>query len=104
VIVGLITRHIEKILSLPFQLFQTRCCRLFIPCNYHPMAEQSSYCARADDSFGPSIVGCRDDFDFTLLFEETILSILPLALALLFAPPRIFYLLQRERKVERSPL
>ncbi len=45
-----------------------------------------------DDSFGPVVHGCRDDFDFTLLFENTILSIAPSAVVLLFSAARIFYL------------
>lgn len=33
-----------------------------------------------DDAFGPSVQGCRDDFDFTLKFEKILLSILPSAI------------------------
>jgi ATP-binding cassette subfamily C (CFTR/MRP) protein 1 len=43
-------------------------------------------CARVDeDVFGPVIRGCLDGFDFTLLFEETILFVLPASFLLLLA-------------------
>ncbi|CEJ92394.1 hypothetical protein VHEMI08049 [[Torrubiella] hemipterigena] len=32
-----------------------------------------------DDAFGPTVSGCRDDFDFTIVFQQSILSILPSA-------------------------
>ncbi|RPA78129.1 putative ABC multidrug transporter [Ascobolus immersus RN42] len=59
----------------------------------------STRCARIDDTFGPHAKECRDQFDFTLLFHETILSIAPLAALLLFAPNRIIYLFQKSTKV-----
>lgn len=65
------------------------------------MTTQES-CRRVDDSFGPHATNCRGDFDFTLLFEETILNLLPLLLLLIAIPPRIRYLLKRERKVVES--
>lgn len=70
------------------------------------MAELSSpvsqECSRLDNSFGPHAGPCRGGFDFSLLFEETILTILPIGLMLLILPPRIWYLLRRERKVTRA--
>ncbi|KAF2259644.1 hypothetical protein CC78DRAFT_474996 [Lojkania enalia] len=43
-------------------------------------------CARVDeDVFGPVVQGCLDNFDFTLLFEETILFVLPASCLLLLA-------------------
>lgn len=56
--------------------------------------------ASVDNSFGPWIgSNCRDGFDFTLLFEETILTI-PLLLLFLFAfPIRIVQLARTETKV-----
>ncbi|KAJ5195611.1 uncharacterized protein N7498_009049 [Penicillium cinerascens] len=43
-------------------------------------------CARVDeDVFGPVVQGCLDDFDFTLLFQETILFVLPASCLLLLA-------------------
>lgn len=37
------------------------------------------------DEFGPIVKGCGSDFDFTLLFEESILFISPLCLASVLA-------------------
>lgn len=68
------------------------------------MATQSSVCARLDDRFGPHADSCRGGFDFTLLFEETILTLLPLALILLIAPVRIFYLSRKDKKVVQTRL
>lgn len=58
-----------------------------------------------DNSFGPFIeLPGKSTFDFTLLFEETILSILPSALLLLLVPPRILRLWSTPRKVTGSYL
>lgn len=44
----------------------------------------------ADRHFGPSIdARCRGGFDFTLTFEQSILSIAPSALLLLIVPFRL---------------
>lgn len=59
-------------------------------------------CARIDDSFGPWAGDCRGGFDFTLLFEQTILSVPPLVFLLLLAPLRIRYLSRKKIKVVRS--
>jgi hypothetical protein len=64
----------------------------------------STSCARIDDSFGPHAKACRGGFDFTLLFEESILSIPPLAMLLVLAPLRILYLSKKQKKVVQSPL
>jgi len=45
-----------------------------------------------DASLGPAVVGCRDDFDFTVVFEQSILSILPSALFEVLALARIWQL------------
>jgi hypothetical protein len=43
-------------------------------------------CARViEDVFGPVVQGCLDDFDFTLLFEETVLFVVPASCLLLLA-------------------
>ncbi|KAF7548170.1 hypothetical protein G7Z17_g7235 [Cylindrodendrum hubeiense] len=42
----------------------------------------------ADESFGPAVVGCRDDFDFTLKFE-LLFTIIPAAIFLVLAIPRL---------------
>lgn len=57
-----------------------------------------------DDTFGPYAKSCRGGFDFTLLFEETVLSILPLCLLLMVVPFRVIYLARREIKVNKSLL
>lgn len=66
------------------------------------MAQSS--CRLVDDSFGPYAGHCRGGFDFTLLFEESILSILPLVLLLGIIPLRILYLVRRSIKVEKGVL
>ena len=58
----------------------------------------------SDDLFGPIIDGCRSNFDFTLLFEQTILSIPPSAILLLLAPARLAKLWRSQRKTFRTPL
>lgn len=68
------------------------------------MASQSSVCEHLDDTFGPHAANCRGEFDFTLLFEETILSLSPLAILLIIAPLRILHLLKKDRKVVQSPI
>ncbi|KAF5565087.1 multidrug resistance [Fusarium phyllophilum] len=50
-----------------------------------------------DNSFGPYAGGCRGGFDFTLLFEESILTIPITALVLLAAPCRVLYLLHKNK-------
>ncbi|KAL9030430.1 MAG: hypothetical protein Q9196_001447 [Gyalolechia fulgens] len=62
----------------------------------------SESCLVVDDTFGPYAGSCRGGFDFTLLFEESILSILPLCLLLIIVPFRVVYLLRRRIKVYRN--
>lgn len=58
-----------------------------------------------DNEFGPFFrVPGAVTFDFTLLFEDTILSILPSCLLLLTAPLRIVQLWRTSRKVRFSAL
>ncbi|KAL3422989.1 hypothetical protein PVAG01_04736 [Phlyctema vagabunda] len=60
----------------------------------------TAVCATNDDnSFGPQVEGCIRSFDFTLTFENLILSVLPSAVFILIAPVRIFTLYKRQRKV-----
>ena len=68
------------------------------------MASPSSQsCAVVDDTFGPwAGPDCRGGFDFTLLFIEIFLSILPLALILSIAPFRIVFLWWKQTKIVRS--
>ena len=60
--------------------------------------------AKADDTFGPAVAQCRENFDFTLLFEQTILTIAPAALFLLCVPVRIIRLYRRSMKTQPSIL
>ncbi|EED17878.1 ATP-dependent bile acid permease, putative [Talaromyces stipitatus ATCC 10500] len=49
-----------------------------------------------DNVFGPAVgTGYRDGFDFTLLFEQSILSIPPATILLIIPPLRIRYLLRK---------
>jgi hypothetical protein len=59
-------------------------------------------CQQIDNTFHYYAQGCRGAFDFTLLFEETILAALPVGLLVLLAPPRIWHLLKRPKKVVDS--
>ena len=60
----------------------------------------ATLCKLIDNTFGPSVGRCRGGFDFTLLFEESILSILPLVLLLGIVPLRILYLFKKSVKVD----
>jgi ATP-binding cassette subfamily C (CFTR/MRP) protein 1 len=62
-------------------------------------------CASVDNTFGPYAgAGCRGGFDFTLLFEDSILSITPIALLICVAPFRLLSLCRKETKVKKSLL
>jgi hypothetical protein len=50
--------------------------------------------------FGPS---AKDRFDFTLTFENAILSIIPSAIFFGLAPRRLFSLRKQPHKVAKSP-
>ncbi|CDM37008.1 hypothetical protein DTO013E5_7172 [Penicillium roqueforti] len=57
----------------------------------------------ADRHFGPSIdARCRGGFDFTLTFEQSILSIAPSALLLLIVPFRLYWLSRTSLKTNVS--
>ncbi|KAL4782982.1 P-loop containing nucleoside triphosphate hydrolase protein [Aspergillus varians] len=70
------------------------------------MVSQShlSLCQQADNFLHPIPSSCRGGFDFSLLFEEVILGILPLAIIVLILPWRIWHLFQKPRKVVPSAL
>ncbi|OAA71650.1 ABC transporter, transmembrane domain, type 1 [Akanthomyces lecanii RCEF 1005] len=54
----------------------------------------------ADNVFGPAVAApCRAGFDFTLLFEETVLTILPLSLAICWVIGRLVQLRSATAKV-----
>ncbi|CAM1501184.1 Fc.00g103460.m01.CDS01 [Cosmosporella sp. VM-42] len=61
--------------------------------------EQLACPAGVDDSFGPWAEGCRGGFDFTLLFEESILTIPLQCLFLLVLPIRVTQLVKTNTKV-----
>lgn len=50
-----------------------------------------------DNDFGPIVRICRDGFDFTMRFEETILSMAPSMLVIFLAGGRIRSLRKRSR-------
>ena len=57
------------------------------------MSVQSDCLPALDRSFGPGFSGpCRGGFDFTLLFEQSILSAGPSILFLLLVPVRLYHL------------
>lgn len=63
----------------------------------------SNKCAAVDRTFGPYAgEHCRGGFDFTLLFEEAIFSLIPISLILLIAPIRLFFLWRKQIKVSSS--
>ncbi|KAK2853332.1 hypothetical protein FQN49_005174 [Arthroderma sp. PD_2] len=68
------------------------------------MASVNMSCPEIDNTFGPWAKQCRGQFDFTLLFEESILTLVPLCIMILLSPFRIAYLFKKKRKVEDSPL
>ncbi|XWW92149.1 hypothetical protein V2A60_000071 [Cordyceps javanica] len=56
---------------------------------------QAACPASADRAFGPAIRGCRSQFDFTLLFQETILTLLPCIVFVLLVFLRAVVLLRK---------
>lgn len=65
------------------------------------MASNHSVNGYSTASFGPT---APERFDFTPLFEDTLLSIVPSALLLLALPARLLFLRKQPRKVLRSAL
>lgn len=59
----------------------------------------SSNCTKIDNTFGPYAGECRGGLDFTLLFEDTILTILPLGLTIIAASLRFMFLSKEGIKV-----
>jgi hypothetical protein len=53
-----------------------------------------------DNSFGPTIYGCRDDFDFTITFERIFFSLVPSSLFTATALGRVVFLAWRPRIVQ----
>jgi hypothetical protein len=50
---------------------------------------------RNDGSIGPAVQGCRDDFDFTVTFENIILTIVPASAFLILGLGRLLLLRAR---------
>ncbi|KAJ5212490.1 uncharacterized protein N7498_004136 [Penicillium cinerascens] len=59
-------------------------------------------CREMDNTVRVGMGNCRGGFDFSLLFEETILGILPISLILITIPFRVWQLSQKRRKVVGS--
>lgn len=59
-------------------------------------------CRDLDNTMRVDAGSCRGGFDFSLLFEETILSLLPIALISFLVPWRVWQLSQKRRKVVGS--
>ncbi|KAF2155055.1 ABC transporter [Myriangium duriaei CBS 260.36] len=69
------------------------------------MAVQGVCLPAADNAFGPTIDGCRDNFDFTLKFEHGFFSIAPSAAMILIGIIRVIRLQSRRRKlINAAPL
>ena len=56
----------------------------------------------SDASFGPIVRGARGNFDFTLLFEDSLLAAAPSATLLLAIPARTLWLYSSSKKVAQS--
>ena len=59
-------------------------------------------CHDLDNTLRIDAGSCRGGFDFSLLFEESILQILPILLMLIIAPVRLWQLLHTRNKVVSS--
>jgi ATP-binding cassette subfamily C (CFTR/MRP) protein 1 len=59
---------------------------------------------QVDATFGPTVSGCRDDFDFTIFFEDTFFAIIPSAVLLLAAPFQLLALSRQRSIVLRGRL
>lgn len=83
----------------------TRHCPLISSCGHEALADRitkvimSANSSLCDDwDFSP-VHGCRGDFDFSLLFEHIVLSVVPSALFLTLAGVRFYFLLQKGNRV-----
>jgi hypothetical protein len=56
----------------------------------------------ADSHFGPRVLPCRRDFDFTLLFEQAILALAPDLLFLVLCFLRWFHIRREPKEVRRG--
>ncbi|EHA28226.1 hypothetical protein ASPNIDRAFT_188758 [Aspergillus niger ATCC 1015] len=53
----------------------------------------------SEDAFGPQARACYGGYDFTLLFEESVMTIGPIGLLLLCLFPRVVYLYRNRRRI-----
>jgi hypothetical protein len=67
-----------------------------------PEVEMQNNSWAADNQFGPAVKGTRSNFDFTLLFENTILTIVPSTIFLFAALLRARSLYGSSKKVAPS--
>ncbi len=94
--------HLLNILSCPTMIWSTALRLIWLVFSRPAkMAFNQSSIIYSQNSFGPTL---PNEFDFTLLFENTILSILPSVLLLVALPFRAAALYRRPRKVARSVL
>ncbi|PMB71297.1 Multidrug resistance-associated protein 1 [Beauveria bassiana] len=89
----------ENILSIKHHLHQTSSPSNILSIKHRQFARACP--ASADQAFGPAIRGCRSHFDFTLLFQETILTLLPCIVFILLASLRAIAVL-REAPVTKT--
>lgn len=75
----------------------------YLPDSCKDMASSPPSCpVSLDSAFGPQVDVCRRAFDFTLLFEECFMSIVPSVLLLSLAPIRTYFLGGSRRKIGGS--
>lgn len=48
-----------------------------------------------DESIGPAVEGCRDNFDFTIKFEKVFLELIPTVIFIAICLPRAAHLLRK---------
>lgn len=58
----------------------------------------------ADAAFGPAVEGCRNNFDFTLTFEQYFFSVVPSILFLIIASLRVEFLRKKKNLVHGKSL
>jgi hypothetical protein len=68
------------------------------------MASWQAHTCPSDDTFGPIVHGCRDDFDFTLLFEHLFFTIVPCTVFIFASVCKITQLCRVEQIANRKLL
>lgn len=69
------------------------------------MATGMGGCQRADSNFGPIVLPtCVNGQDFTLFFEQSILTLVPTSIFVVILTARIIHLAKEERKCEGGAL